>query len=78
VTPREALLKTEYREWYPKLVPSIWYDAAQLAAQVLEQQRTGEPKWAVEGRVPSETHFQFRGGRARRPGEAYSRRSDPA
>ena len=76
MAPREALLKVEYREWYPKLVPGVWYDAAHLTAQVVEQQQTGEPKWAVEGRVPSETHFLFRGGRGRRPGEAYSRRSD--
>jgi hypothetical protein len=76
VAAREALLKAEYREWYPKLVPGIWYDAEELTAQVLEQQRTGEPKWAFEGRVPSEAHFLFRGGLARRPGEAYSRRTD--
>jgi hypothetical protein len=77
VAPREALLKTEYREWYPTLTPGVWYDAGRIAAQVLEQLKTGEPRWAFEGRLPSEAHFEFRGGRARAPGEAYSRRTDP-
>jgi hypothetical protein len=77
VASREALLKEEYREWYPTLTPGVWYDAERLAAQVMEQQTTGEPRWAVEGRLPSEDHFLFRGGLARRPGEAYSRRTDP-
>jgi hypothetical protein len=77
VAPREALLKAEYQEWYPKLTPGVWYDAALLTAQVLEQQRTGEPRWAFEGRALSEAHFRFRGGRARRPGEDYGRRTDP-
>lgn len=78
VTPREALLKAEYREWYPKLVPGVWYVAEQLTAEVLEQQRTGEPKWACEGRLPSDAHFLFRGGRPRRPDEPRSRRTDSA
>ena len=77
MAPREALLKAEYRDWYPKLVPGIWYDAGRLTAEVLEQQRAGEPKWALEGRVPSDAHFLFRGGRPRHPGEQNSRRTDP-
>ena len=78
MAPREARLRAEYREWYPKLVPGVWYDAEQLRAEVVAQQRAGEPRWAVEGRVPSDAHFLFRGGRARAPGEMHSRRTDPA
>lgn len=62
---REALLKPEFRDWYPGIVPGIWYRAAWLAAEVLEQQRCGEPRWALGDRLLTDAHFLFRGGRNR-------------
>jgi hypothetical protein len=77
VAPREALLKPEYRDWYPDIVPGIWYNAAWLTATVLEQQIRGEPRWAVEeGRYPPDAHFVFRGGRPRSTSGQRTRRTD--
>jgi hypothetical protein len=76
VALREALLRPEYREWYPGLKPGIWYNANWVTEAVMEQHRSGEPTWAVEGRLPSDAHFTFRGGRPRSPGEPVSRRTD--
>lgn len=59
---REGLLKAEFADWYPGLRPGVWYPAAQLADIVLKQLRDGAPRWKPEGRVPSDAHFQFRGG----------------
>lgn len=77
VAPREALLRPEYREWFPGLVPGIWYHAAWLAEIVREQQERGAPRWAIEGRLPCDEHFAFRGGRARSPTQR-TRRTDVA
>jgi hypothetical protein len=65
---REGLLKGEFRDWYPRLVPGVWYKAAWLAAEVLEQQRVWGPRWEMTGRVLADTHFLFRGGRSSRTG----------
>ncbi|MBA2458031.1 MAG: hypothetical protein H0V43_03630 [Gemmatimonadales bacterium] len=78
MSPREALLRPEYRDWYPRLVPGIWYHAEWLAAEVREQHERGEPTWAVEGRSPSDTHFLFRGGHAREFTASRTRRTDTA
>lgn len=59
---REALLRPEFRDWYPGLVPGIWYRAAWLVAEVLEQRRTGQPTWELDERVLAGAHFFFRGG----------------
>ena len=63
---REGLLRAEFRDWYPRLVPGVWYKAAWLAAEVLEQQRVWGPRWEVADRILSESHFLFRGGRPSR------------
>lgn len=73
---REALLKAEYRDWYPSLVPGTWYSAAWLSEQVLHQMRAGEPTWASELRVPSDAHFSFRGGAGEAGGGLGRRRTD--
>lgn len=73
---REAMLRPEFREWYPTLTADWWYPARQLADLVLEQRRSGEPQWEFESRVPSEAHFLFRGGRPRGDALAHTRRSD--
>ncbi len=78
VSQREALLKPEYRDWYPGIVPGIWYNAGWLTAAVLEQQRRGEPRWNSEGRFPSDAHFEFRGGRPRSARDLRTRASDSA
>lgn len=74
---REAMLRPEFREWYPSLQPDWWYPAHALAELVLEQRRSGEPRWELESRVPSDRHFLFRGGRPRNELAARTRRSDP-
>jgi hypothetical protein len=75
---REAMLRHEFREWYPTLRPDWWYPARQLADLVLEQRRSGEPRWEFESRVPSDAHFLFRGGLPRGQSHARTRRSDHA
>jgi hypothetical protein len=59
---REALLKPAYSEWYPTLLPGIWYPADSVREAVLQQLRSSEPRWQPNGRVPSDQHFAFRGG----------------
>lgn len=59
---REGLLKAEYRDWYPWLVPGIGYRASWLARVARYQRLTAEPHWELEARVPNERHFAFRGG----------------
>ena len=67
---REGRLKPEFEAWYPSLRAGEWYAADHLTATVLEQLRSGAPQWRSEDRVPSDAHFEFRGGdnapRARR------------
>lgn len=74
--PREAMLRPEFREWYPSLKPDRWYPARQLADIVLDQRRSGGPHWEFEDRVPSDAHFLFRGGEVRGPTATRTRRSD--
>jgi hypothetical protein len=74
---REGRLRAEYQLWFPKLLPAVWYPAADLARLVLEQMQSGEPRWTPEDRVPSDAHFVFRGGAERRGVAEHSRRNDP-
>jgi hypothetical protein len=74
--PREAMLRPEFQDWYPSLTPNRWYSARQLADIVLDQRRSGEPRWELEERVPPNEHFLFRGGRAREKSSSRTRRSD--
>lgn len=75
---REAMLRPEFKDWYPTLSPDRWYPARQLADVVLEQRRSMEPHWEFEERVPSNEHFLFRGGYARDEQKSRTRRSDRA
>jgi hypothetical protein len=74
---RQGRLRAEYQLWFPSLMPAVWYPAADLAQLVLEQIRSGEPRWTQEDRVPSDVHFEFRGGADRRGTARHSRRTDP-
>jgi hypothetical protein len=58
---RQARLRPEYGEWYPKVTPDTWHNAAWLTEVVLQQQRRGTPTWALEGRPLSNEHFEFQG-----------------
>jgi hypothetical protein len=75
---REGRLKPEYREWYPALEPEVWYPAAWLSRAVLAQLSEGEPRWHPEPRVPSDTHFSFRGGDETPRSALRTRRTDPS
>jgi hypothetical protein len=74
---REGRLRAEYQLWFPNLMPAVWYPAADLAQLVLEQLQSGEPRWTPEDRVPSDSHFVFRGGAGPRGTAGHSRRDDP-
>lgn len=62
MSDREGSLRREYADWYPGLVSGVWYVAEALARTVLQQRRSQEPWWEFEDRVPSDRHFEFRGG----------------
>jgi hypothetical protein len=64
---REARLRPEAAELYPKLVVDRWVRAAALVPVVIrERARNGVP-WVGEGRVLPEEHFEFRGTAPRGP-----------
>jgi hypothetical protein len=68
--PREGCLREEFRDWYPSIASDAWYPADELTRLVLDHRRSGTPRWeAAEQRIPSDEHFEFRGG---------SPRADPA
>jgi hypothetical protein len=73
---REGRLRAEYQLWFPSLLPAVWYPAADITRLVLEQLQSGEPRWTLEDRVPSDTHFEFRGGNEPRGATGHSRRND--
>jgi hypothetical protein len=58
---RQGRLKAEYSDWYPRITPGVWHNAAWLAEIVLQQQRRGTIRWALEERPLSERHFDFQG-----------------
>lgn len=76
VRTREAQLKAAYADWYPGLDAEVWFPAAWVATQVLEQLRRGEPRWALSARVLANDHFAFRGGAADRASDLRTRASD--
>lgn len=74
---RQAILKAGYEDWFPWVKPGVWYRAAWLAELVLRQRQAMDPRWEAEERIPSDTHFDFRGGgRPRRSGSQRSRLAD--
>ena len=75
---REGRLRAEYQLWFPTLLPAVWYPAGDITRLVLEQLQSGEPRWTLEDRVPSDAHFEFRGGDEPRGTTGHSRRNDPS
>jgi hypothetical protein len=59
---REARLRAEYSDWFPKISPGVWHDASWVTEIVLQQLRQGSPSWELGPRPLHVTHFEFRGG----------------
>ena len=57
---RQARLRPEYAEWYPRVVPAQWQPAATVRRLVLRQLRRGSPYWQPGPRILSDQHFDFR------------------
>jgi hypothetical protein len=77
MSKREGCLRPEFEQWYPTLRADVWYPADELTAIVLKQLQDESPRWQSEGRVPSDSHFEFRGGDAEAGRANRSRRLDP-
>jgi hypothetical protein len=77
MSKREGCLRPEFEQWYPTLRSGVWYPADELTAAVLKQLQDESPRWHSDGRVPSDSHFEFRGGQARAGRSPTSRRLDP-
>jgi len=77
MSKREGCLRREFEQWYPTLHANVWYPADELTAIVLKQLQDESPRWQSEGRVPSDSHFEFRGGEAATDGPQKRRRLDP-
>jgi len=75
---REAMLRPEFGDWYPTVTPGQWYPADELTGRVLAHRRSGTPQWAPEQRVPSDEHFEFRGGASGGRSPARTRHADPS
>ena len=65
---REARLRPDWAHLYPSLEPDIWHTAATLLPFVLRQRVLHEGRWGSAGRILSDDHFEFRGGRSRDSG----------
>jgi hypothetical protein len=59
---REARLRAEYSDWFPRISSGVWHDAGWVTEVVLQQLRQGSPSWELGPRPLGETHFEFRGG----------------
>ncbi|HET8834457.1 MAG TPA: hypothetical protein VFN08_06975 [Gemmatimonadales bacterium] len=77
MSKREGCLRPEFEQWYPTLRSGVWYPADELTTIVLKQLQEESPRWHSDGRVPSDSHFQFRGGHAGGPRHQKARRLDP-
>lgn len=71
---REARVRPQFAEWYPKIPPGVWHDAVWTREMVLAQLRGGSPKWMHDGRVLSDRHFEFQGGQGGQRRSADERR----
>jgi hypothetical protein len=76
MSQREGCLRPEFEQWYPALKTGVWYPADELTEMVLKQLQNDGPRWHSEERVPSQSHFQFRGGEAEPGRSRRSRRLD--
>jgi len=63
--PRQARLRTFVSDWYPRITPGRWHHALWVREVALSNLRKGEPQWRETdgGRVLSDSHFEFQGGR---------------
>ena len=77
MSKREGCLRPEFEQWYPALRSGVWYPADELTAVVLKQLQDVGPRWHSDDRVPSESHFEFRGGEADPVRRQKTRRLDP-
>lgn len=59
---REARLRAEYSDWFPKISPGVWHNAGWVTEIVLQQLRQGSPSWELGSRPLSDAHFEFQGG----------------
>jgi hypothetical protein len=73
---REGMLRREFQDWYPSIRAGWWYPADELTAWVREHHLTGSPQWRPEGRIPSEKHFEFKGGIPREGSPRCTREGD--
>jgi hypothetical protein len=71
---REARLRPEYAQLYPMLEPGKW-ESALVTAQKVAAIRLLQlaDTFVLHDRVLADTHFEFRGGSARRDGSALVR-----
>ena len=69
---REGSLRSEYQHLYLGIQAGVWYIAASLTSAVAVGQERGC------GRVPSDLHFEFKGGAefGLRPADAHTRTED--
>ena len=64
---RKTCLKPEHASLYPEVAANIWVGAAGVAVRVAARlRRERGPDQSPAGRVLSDEHFEFRGGRRRR------------
>jgi hypothetical protein len=61
VLGRQAWLRTEFADWYPRVKAETWHDAIWVRETVLAQLRHGSPRWTFQGRVLNDLHFKFQG-----------------
>ena len=73
---REGMLRAEFQDWYPNVEAGRWYVADELTGLVLAHRRFGTPQWELEQRLPSDEHFDFRGGTPRGDSASKTRRGD--
>lgn len=62
VTRREACLRSQHAHLYPGVHPGIWEVAAMVVDRIIAARLLGGGSMAVQGRVLSDDHFEFRGG----------------
>jgi hypothetical protein len=69
---REARLRAEYADYYPEMLPDMWY----LASTVASALRHGVKEPPRDHRPMSDAHFEFRGRVPARVPNAKTRSSD--